>query len=151
MFDRRRAESSPVTDLHRWLGLAPDALAAWLAFAPPLQSSTAVEPAIRELVILRVAHRLGAARTVRHHAEQARDAGLSDDQLRRLDGPIPAEVFGPCELDALEIVDLVLEGHALSNAQLRADGLLIGQVVHVVMLVAHYGALIALLQGFDLT
>ena len=148
--ERIRAQGVPATELHRWLGHAPDALTAWIGFAAPLRSSEALTPAIRELVILRVAHTLGSARTVRHHVTLAREAGSSQEQLRALHGPIPSELFGPAELDALAIVDLVLEHRPVSAAALHVDGLSPGEVVHAVVLTVHYAALIALLKGFEL-
>jgi 4-carboxymuconolactone decarboxylase len=149
LIDRLRAQS-PVTDLHRWVGQAPDGLAAWVGFAAPLRRSAAVTAAIRELVILRVAHRRGSARTVRHHQQAGPDAGLTDEQLHALDGPIDTDLFNPAALDALAITDLVLDHHPVTGAQLHPDGLSMSEVVHVVMLVTHYDALITLLSAFGM-
>jgi hypothetical protein len=149
LIDRLRAQSS-VTDLHRWLGQAPDALAAWVGFAGPLRQSTAVTPAIRELVILRLAHRRKAERTARHHQQPGRAAGLTVEQLQALDGPIDANLFGPAALDALAITDLVIDRRTVTGAVLHPDGLSMPEVVHVVMLVTHYDALVTLLSAFEM-
>lgn len=70
-----------VPSVHRALAHSPQLLADFLALTEHTRSSTALDPALRELAILTVANQSGAATAWLSHLPLAREAGLSPDQL----------------------------------------------------------------------
>ncbi|MFD4459065.1 carboxymuconolactone decarboxylase family protein [Nocardia sp. NPDC058480] len=93
---------------------------AFLGFNTHLLFGSTLEPRLRELAVLRVAHRRECAYEWQHHAEMGRAAGLSDaeiDAARRV-GAAPDE-FDRLVLDAVDELD---EKSALSDETWTALG-----------------------------
>ena len=66
---------------------------AFLRFNVHLLTSSTLPPRIRELAILRVAHRRGCAYEWSHHVAMAKAEGLTDDEIAAVQQGRPADEF----------------------------------------------------------
>jgi len=65
----------------RIMAHSPDQMLAFQRFGEAILTKGALDPCLRELAILRVGHRLGAAYEVYHHERIGRGAGMSEAQI----------------------------------------------------------------------
>jgi 4-carboxymuconolactone decarboxylase len=105
----------------------PTLAKAFLRFNVHLLMSSTLPTRIRELAILRVAHRRDCAYEWSHHVKMAKDEGITDDQIaavRRFgDGnPTDAEDFGAFDRVVLTAVDELEEKSQLSDQTWAALG-----------------------------
>lgn len=91
----------------------PQLARAFLRFNGHLLYGSTLPPRLRELVILRVAHRRDCAYEWVHHVEMGKDAGLTDQDVAAARGGPPADEFDRAVLDA---VDELEEKSQLSDA-----------------------------------
>jgi 4-carboxymuconolactone decarboxylase len=91
--------------------------AAWMTFTDFLAGErSTLDPALRELAILRVAWQTGSAYEWKQHTRIALGTGLSTAQLYALpDGPAAA-VWTPVERSVLEAVDQIIETARVEDA-----------------------------------
>lgn len=67
-----------------------------------------LDPALRELVILRVGHAMGAAYEVWHHERVARELGMSEERIAAAAAALPAAPLNDAENAALAFTDDIL-------------------------------------------
>jgi AhpD family alkylhydroperoxidase len=84
------AERGSVLHLYQMLLHSPPLAEGWLAFMTAVRQRLALPGALRELVILRIAHLNGAPYEAAQHEPIARAEGLSDAQVAALADPSPA-------------------------------------------------------------
>ncbi len=91
--------------------------AAWMTFTEFLAGErSTLDPALRELAILRVAWRTGSAYEWKQHTRIGLGTGLSTAQLHALpDGPAAA-VWAPVERGVLEAVDQIIDVSRVEDA-----------------------------------
>lgn len=65
----------------RMMAHSPEQMLAFQRFGEAVLSKGALDPALRELAILRVGHRLGAAYETHHHERIGRAVGMSEAQI----------------------------------------------------------------------
>ena len=65
----------------RMMAWSPDQMLAFQRFGEAILTKGALDPALRELAILRVGHRLGAAYETHHHERIGRNVGMSEAQI----------------------------------------------------------------------
>jgi 4-carboxymuconolactone decarboxylase len=75
---------------------------AFLRFNVHLLMSSTLPTRIRELAILRVAHRRGCAYEWSHHVEMAKDEGITDDQIAAVRRGEAADAFDRVVLTAVD-------------------------------------------------
>jgi 4-carboxymuconolactone decarboxylase len=97
----------------------PDLAKAFLPFNVYLLFSSTLPPHLREQAILRVAHRRGCGYEWSHHAEMAKMAGLSDDDVAAVRRGEAADDLGRTVLLAVDELD---EKSHLSDATWAALG-----------------------------
>lgn len=138
-------------DLHifRTLVRHPRLYRRWSPFGGFLLQRSSFAPRDRELVILRSAYRCGSAYEWGQHVRLGREAGLSDEEIRRV-------AAGPAELgwsneDAtlLRAVDELQDDHCLSDdtwSRLRGR---FGdeELIELMMLSGHYALLAGVLNS----
>lgn len=90
----------------------PDLAEAFLAFSTHLLLRSTLPPRVRELAILRVAHRRGCAYEWVHHVEIAAKAGLSEDEIQAAGR---GEATGDLDRAVLDAVDELEDGSNLSD------------------------------------
>jgi len=91
----------------------PKLTRAFLRFNGYLLYGSTLPPRLRELAILRVAHRRGCQYEWVHHVELAKRAGLTDDEITAVRSGEPVDEFDRAVLDA---VDELEEKSQLSDA-----------------------------------
>ena len=91
----------------------PKLTRAFLRFNGYLLYGSTLPPRLRELAILRVAHRRGCQYEWVHHVELAKRAGLTDDEITAVRSGEPVDEFDRAVLDA---VDELKEKSQLSDA-----------------------------------
>lgn len=108
-FDRVRSTMGAVPNLYRTLGIAPEILDAWLAFAWPLRHSAVTDRAIRELLIMRTAQLTAADYEWRQHWSMSIAAGVTEAQLAALSTWPDADpgTFSPEARAALAMVEQI--------------------------------------------
>jgi AhpD family alkylhydroperoxidase len=112
----------------------------WLRFAGRLMPRGSLPRRETELVILRVAHLRDCAYEREHHVRLGRRAGVTGDDLRRVEAGPGAEGWSPRERAILTAVDELHAGGDVTDAtwaalagHLDARGL-----IELVMLAGHY-------------
>ena len=92
---------------------------AFLKFNVHLLMSSTLPPRIRELAILRVAHRRGCAYEWSHHVGMAKDEGITDDQI---DAVKKGEAADPFDRAVITAVDELEEYSQMSDQTWAALG-----------------------------
>lgn len=83
----------------------PDLCRAFLRFSGYLLTSSTLSPRVRELVILRVAHRRGCAYEWTHHVAMGRKVGLSDADIAATQTGDTSDEFERAVLGAVDELD----------------------------------------------
>lgn len=84
----------PISSAFRIFAHAPNVGAATLRLVLSLLTETALDPKLRELVILRVSRRSKGDYAWAQHTAMARTAGVSDTQIAALErGEVPLDIF----------------------------------------------------------
>lgn len=93
------------------LAHVPEVLEVAMPFIGTVLGPSSLDARTKEIVILRTSARLGCRFCVQTHTVAARDAGLSQGEVRALRGEAPAKAFrDPGELALLDWVDAVALG-----------------------------------------
>ena len=92
----------PVLNLYRALANQPPALAAFLEMSRYVRSGSALDPGLRELVILATAHELGQDYEVAHHTKAAGVVGVDAAKVAALMPGGSIDAFTPAERCAVE-------------------------------------------------
>ena len=104
--DDTHVHNLPCTQLHH-----PELMKRYFPFLAYLLSEGSLPPRLRELAILRVAWLRQAEYEWTQHVLIARTVGVSDDEIRRIAGPIDANRWDPAEGLVIRAVDeLIKEG-----------------------------------------
>jgi alkylhydroperoxidase family enzyme len=121
----------------------------WSPFGGFLLQRSSLEPRDRELVILRTAFRCGSAYEWGQHVRIGRDAGLADEEIRRVaEGPA-APGWTSEDATLLRTVDELNDDHCLSDdtwSRLR-ERFEDAQVIELMMLTGHYALLAGVLNS----
>lgn len=104
------AERGELLHLYSMLLHSPPVAEGWLNLMTAVRQQTCLPAALRELVIIRIAHLNGAAYEAEQHLEIALREGVSDQQLSVLPRwRDKAHLFGEAERAALELTDQMTE------------------------------------------
>jgi 4-carboxymuconolactone decarboxylase len=142
-------------NVHRVLAHHPALLEAWMPFRQHITgaggSGSTLAPRAREVVILRVAHRLDAAYEWAHHAPRARALGMADDELDALRADPPGARLSPDDAALVRAVDDLCLRTALSEDTARELHEALGPegLLDLLFTVATYTALAFVLRSFD--
>lgn len=105
MLPPERCNPRDAGNLLSTLARHPKLARAYLRFGGYLQSGSTLPPRIRELAILRVAHRLGCAYEWSHHVKLGRQAGLSDSEIAAAQTGETTDEFDRTVFDAVDELD----------------------------------------------
>ena len=114
--------------------------------------SGVLDARLRELAILRVGWRIGAAYEWANHYRLARQAGLSDASITAVQ-TADASVLSDAELCVLRVVDEVIDGVSVTPATLQEARERLGDdraLLELVMIPACYRAIGTLLLTFEI-
>jgi AhpD family alkylhydroperoxidase len=99
------AERGRINDLYRALLNSPTLAEGWEKLLTAIRNRSSLPPAVRELVILRVAVLNRAPFEFEQHVPHARLAGLGDDKLVAVEQAAPGTPFSAQELAVLALTD----------------------------------------------
>jgi 4-carboxymuconolactone decarboxylase len=115
--------------------------AAWMTFTEFLAGErSTLDPALRELAILRVAWRTGSVYEWKQHTRIGLGTGLTNAQLHALpDGPVAA-LWTPLERNVLEAVDQIIDASRVEDAtwQALASSLEAPQLLELTFVIGGY-------------
>jgi AhpD family alkylhydroperoxidase len=119
---------------------APEMLKGFSALGGRLLRRGVLDPRIRELVINAIALKTGCAYEWSHHVGMARDAGVTDEELRALRED-RLESLGAVERTCVEYARAVDDVKVTADdvARLRTEGLSDAQIVELTILAGFYG------------
>jgi alkylhydroperoxidase family enzyme len=126
---------------------------AWLPFTDMLSGVDArLDPALRELLILRVAWKSGSGYEWRSHQRLAAETGLSAAQIEAVAAGPDADVWSPIERALLTAVDEIADTFCVSDATWRtlAAHLEPAELLEALFVVGGYLGLAAVLNSAGL-
>jgi AhpD family alkylhydroperoxidase len=104
--DRIAAERGEVLELYRVLLHSPPVADGWRALMTAIRQQTTLPGALREMIIVRIAHLNGAGYEAEQHVPIARREGVTPEQLAALaDGEPAADLFSAEQRAALALTD----------------------------------------------
>jgi len=138
--------------LHIFATLArhPGLFRRWLPFGGKLLQGAKLDHRDRELVILRVAWRCQCEYEWTQHVGIAREAGLSDDEIRRVAGGPDAPEWSQDDAALLRAVDELRDDSCMTDSTWAALSRRFNeqQMIEVPMLAGHYAMLAGALNSF---
>jgi AhpD family alkylhydroperoxidase len=139
----------PELGVFRMVAHAETAFRPWLALGGALLSSLQLDPALRELVILRVASLAGCDYERIQHDPIAVRVGASEEQVAELAaGRASGPAFDDTQELVLGFVDEVVEERGAGAAAVAAveEALSAREVIELLLVVSHYYGLALLLK-----
>jgi 4-carboxymuconolactone decarboxylase len=116
-FETLSKGSVGIVNIHRTLAQSPTMFARFIGLAHALRFETELDPAERELAILRVLERNGGTYEVAHHRRMGAAAGLTEAQMDATAGEgAPAALFDERQQAVLAFAD-----HFAANQGVSAD------------------------------
>ncbi|MFQ5418045.1 MAG: carboxymuconolactone decarboxylase family protein [Myxococcota bacterium] len=103
--ERVRLGDGPILNIFRTLAHHPKLLKRWLVFGNHVLSKSTLSPRDREIAILRIGWRCKAEYEWRQHVTIARQAGLSDEEIRRIGEGADAPGWSELERALLRATD----------------------------------------------
>ena len=142
----------PGRNLHRMLAHAPHVGHAFTNLADALRHEGALDPVLRELVMLRVGMALKSAYEVRAHTIIARRVGVPDDKIAALAGDIETGPYTDTERAVLRFTDDLIANVRASDATFNPVASLLtkGAVVELVITIGTYLTACRVLETFDI-
>lgn len=107
-------------NLYKALANHPALVASWTEFSKTLRHDTRTPRALRELVILRGAQLMRSEYEWAQHLPMARQAGVSEDQIKDLPDWRKSSRFNEREKAALELAEAVTQGKVSDEVYARA-------------------------------
>ena len=140
-------------NIHRMLGHSGPLADAFVRLATTLRYECELDPALREIAILRVGVLSGATYEVTAHRVHARDAGLSDRQIAAVEaGEDEGEVLTPLQRCVMRLADDVVVNVRASDATFSPLKAELGHrpLVELVVAIGFYMAACRVLRTFDI-
>ncbi|CAN5513325.1 carboxymuconolactone decarboxylase family protein [soil metagenome] len=120
LVDRIVAERGSVLHLYQMLLHSPPVAEGWLALLTAIRHNCSLSPALRELVIMRVAAVNGASYEAAQHAPIALREGVTQQQLDDLPDWKSSSSFTPIQRAVLELTDTMTTTVQVQPATLAA-------------------------------
>ncbi len=142
-----------VLHLYQMLLHSPPLAAGWLDFMTQVRQHLNLSGALRELVIMRIAHLNGAPYEADQHAPIALQEGLSQAQLDALhDWPSAAVQFDPLQQDVLRLCDDMTRDVQVAPALVAAVRRHLGErgLVELVATIASYNMVSRFLEALQI-
>jgi 4-carboxymuconolactone decarboxylase len=125
----------------------------FMAFTDMLAGDAAcLDPAWRELAILRVSWRSGSGYEWAQHARMAREAGLSEDEVAAVPEGPDADVWSPTQRALVAAVDEIVDDSCVSGATWAALAAVLApdQLLELLFVIGGYMALAGVLNSIGL-
>jgi alkylhydroperoxidase family enzyme len=153
LVERIVAERGSVLHLYRMLLHSPPLAEGWLGCMTQVRQRLQLDGALRELVIMRIAHLNGAPYEADQHAPIALHEGLAQAQLDALaDWPSAPSLFSPLQRAALALADTMTRQIQVPREQIEALRELLGEreVVELVGTIAAYNMVSRFLEALHI-
>jgi AhpD family alkylhydroperoxidase len=153
LVERIVAERGSLLHLYQMLLHSPPLAQGWLAHLTQVRQKLALSGALRELVIVQIAHLNGAPYEAAQHVPIALREGLSHQQLQALpDWRTAAAAFDAEQQAALALADTMTRAVQVDAAQIEAVRSLLGerQTVELVGVIATYNMVSRFLQALHI-
>ncbi|EHR72273.1 hypothetical protein BurJ1DRAFT_3465 [Burkholderiales bacterium JOSHI_001] len=146
------AERGSVLHLYQMLLHSPPLAEGWLGFMTQVRQKLALPGALRELVIMRIAHLNGAPYEADQHAPIALQEGLSQDQLDALPDWPASQAYTPLQRDVLALCDAMTRHVQVDDARVQAVRRQLGerQLVELVATIASYNMVSRFLEALQI-
>jgi alkylhydroperoxidase family enzyme len=150
-FARKEQETGRVPDIYRVLANHPPALQGWVDFAFPMRYEASTPRALRELLILRVAHLRRAAHEWTAHSGFALDAGVPQAKIDAIADWRVSPHFDATEQACLALTDAMTTSTSVPDATYDAvaERFTSAQLVELVVTIGFYQCVSAVLAVFD--
>lgn len=113
------AERGSVLHLYQMLLHSPPLAEGWLGFLTNVRQRLSLSGALRELVIMQVAHLNGAPYEAKQHAPLALKEGLTSAQLDALPQWQASDLFDPVQRAVLQLTDTMTRDVQVPPEQMR--------------------------------
>ncbi len=136
--------------IFRTLAHHPELLRSWLGFGTHVLLGSRLDPRSRELVILRTGWRCGSDYEFGQHTLIATQAGITEEEVRRLTFAVGAEGWSDEERTLLVATDELIDDHVVGDETWeRLTGFLdTPQVMDLVFTVGQYALVSMALNSF---
>ncbi len=140
LLDRMRGADGDVLNIFRTLANHADLTRRWMVFGTHVLVKSTLPARERELVILRVGWLCRAEYEWGQHVVIARDAGITDDEIRRVQAGPEAAGWSAADRTALRAVDELLADSHISDAIWAELGLIFEteQILDLIFTVGQY-------------
>ena len=152
LVDRIVAERGHVLHLYQMLLHSPPLAEGWLGYLTKVRQQLTLNGALRELVIMRVAHVNRAPYEAEQHAPIALKEGLTQAQLDALPQWDASALFSPLQQAALRLTDTMTREVQVPAAVLAAVRAHLGerQTVELVATIAAYNMVSRFLEALQI-
>lgn len=146
----------PRINLHRTVGWSPSVLVRFVAFANELRNGTALDPRLRELVILTTSHARGARYEFGKHANLALSVGVPREQVEAIEAGGAASpaagVFDPAACAVVAFAHEAVTDVRISDATWAAAAAHLDEreLVEVLLHVGMYSLTAHLTEGAEI-
>ena len=132
--------SLPPLNVFRMMSGAGASFAPFMQFISAYLNEGALDPELRELVILRVGHLCGSAYEVHQHERVSRTLGMSVPRIQAVKGNLPSDLFSDAENAALLFSDEQVAQVKVSDSTFAATHthLTDPQIVELTLIVGTY-------------
>jgi len=145
-------ENAPPANAFRMFAHTPEVGAATLQLVFALLTETALDPVLRELVILRVAQRCECQYAWVQHVAIARGAGVADAQIAALErGEAPPAIFDERSSAAFAVADNVLANCRASDHTFDRARVLFSprELVELLLLIGYFRMISGVMTTLD--
>lgn len=104
------ARINPMLNVFHMLAYAESAYYGFMKFGNALLLKSALDPVLREIMILRVGYLSGATYEIHQHEKIARHVGMSDEKIAALPEGENADVFDDLENLVIRFTDEIVHG-----------------------------------------
>lgn len=142
----------PPANLYRVLALAPTVAPGFLHYGLAVLRDMQLDPGLRELAILRVAHRSGSAYEIAHHRPMARKAGLTPSKIEGVLSEVLPDEFTDVEKAVIRFVDEVVANVKASPLAFEAVASHLSQqeLVELLLTIGQYMGIARLLENLEI-
>jgi alkylhydroperoxidase family enzyme len=147
---RELLAGTPPLNIFATLVRHPGMYRRWAPFGGKLLAGAKLPPRDREIVILRTAFRCGASYEWGQHVQIARDAGLTDDDIRRVAAGADADGWADGDDVVVRAVDQLTDDHCIDDATWAqlAERFDEQQLIELPVLSGHYAMLAGALNSY---
>ena len=142
----------PDLNVFKMMARSGSAFAPFMALVNAYLNDGTLNPELRELVILRVGHKLAAQYEVFHHERVSRELEMSEDRIMAAGGPLPSPLLSDVENTALTFTDDVVENTRSSDEIFKAIHAHLGdnQTAELLVVIGVYQMVCSFLETMDI-